>query len=94
MRKFSLPFDWTIPLYPCKIIKVLENDFENYIPDVKNCVFVNKYDFVLTHFNEDINTVIEEYTRRIEIFRNIIQHPKKKYFIYINEDYLYNEKYR
>jgi len=67
MRKFSLPFDWTIPLYPSKIQKVLENDFEDYIPDVRNKVFVNKYDF---------------------------EHPKKKYFVYINEDYFYDEKYR
>jgi hypothetical protein len=35
MRKFSLPFDWTIPLYPSKIQKVLENDFEDYIPRCK-----------------------------------------------------------
>jgi hypothetical protein len=94
MRKFSLPFDWTIPLYPCKIIKVLEEDFEDYIPDVRNDVFVNKYDFELAHFNEDIDAGIEEYTRRIERFRDIIQHPKKKYFVYINEDYFYDEKYR
>jgi hypothetical protein len=94
MRKFSLPFDWTIPLYPSKIQKVLENDFEDYIPDVRNNVFVNKYDFELAHFNEDIDAGIEEYTRRIERFRDIIQHPKKKYFVYINEDYFYDEKYR
>jgi hypothetical protein len=94
MRKFSLPFDWTIPLYPSKIQKVLENDFEDYIPDVRNKVFVNKYDFELAHFNEDIDAGIEEYTRRIERFRDIIQHPKKKYFVYINEDYFYDEKYR
>ena len=94
MRKFSLPFDWTIPLFPSKIQKVLDNDFEDYIPDVKNGVFVNKYDFELAHFNEDIDKGIEEYKRRIERFRDIIKHPKKIYFVYINEDYFYDEEYR
>jgi hypothetical protein len=94
MRKFSLPFDWTIPLFPSKIQKVLDNNFEDYIPDVKNGVFVNKYDFELAHFNEDIDKGIEEYKRRIERFRDIIKHPKKIYFVYINEDYFYDEEYR
>jgi hypothetical protein len=63
-------------------------------PVVRNDVFVNKYDFELAHFNEDIDAGIEEYMRRIERFRDVIQHPKKKYFVYINEDYFYDEKYR
>ena len=77
MRKFSLPFDWTIPLFPSKIQKVLDNNFEDYIPDVKNGVFVNKYDFELAHFNEDIDKGIEEYKRRIVRFNDIINQTKK-----------------
>jgi hypothetical protein len=94
MRKFSLPFDWTIPLFPKKIQKVLENNFEDFIPDVYNGVFHNKYDFILAHFNNDINNGVEEYNRRIDRFNYVMNEPKKKYFIYINEDYLYNKNYR
>jgi hypothetical protein len=31
IRKFSLPFDWNIPLFPNKIVKVLENNFNDFI---------------------------------------------------------------
>ena len=72
IRKFSLPFDWTIPLFPNKIVKVLENNFEDFIPDVHNGVFHNKYDILLAHFNPNINDGIEEYKRRIDRFIYII----------------------
>jgi len=94
IRKFSLPFDWTSPLFPNKIQKVLENNFDDFIPDVHNGSFYNKYGVVLTHFNPNINDGIEEYKRRIERFIDIINQPKKIYFVYINEDYLYNNNYR
>jgi hypothetical protein len=38
LRKFSLPFDWTIPTFPGKIQRILENDFQDFIPDVRNHV--------------------------------------------------------
>jgi hypothetical protein len=41
VRKCSLPFDWTIPSLPNKIKKVLENDFVDFIPDVRNGIFHN-----------------------------------------------------
>ena len=94
IRSFSLPFDWTIPLFPNKIQKVLENNFEDFIPDVYNGIFNNKYDFALAHFNTNINNGIEEYKRRIDRFINIINQPKKIYFVYINEDYLFDNNYR
>ena len=55
IRSFSLPFDWAIPLFPSKIKKVLENNFNDFIPDVHNNIFKNKYDFSLAHFNSNIN---------------------------------------
>jgi len=95
IRKFSLPFDWTIPLFPNKIQKVLENNFEDFIPDVYNDNFFNyKYGFLLAHFNPNINDGVEEYKRRIDRFNDIINQPKKLYFVYINEDYLYDNSYR
>ena len=94
IRNFSLPFDWTIPLFPNKIQKVLENNFDDFIPDVHNGIFHNKYGFSLEHFNPNINNGVEEYKRRIYRFIDIINQPKKIYFVYINEDYLYDNSYR
>jgi hypothetical protein len=94
IRNFSLPFDWCAPVFPSKIKKVLENNFNDFIPDVHNGIFCNKYDFLLYHFNSNINDGIKEYNRRIDRFIDIINQPKKIYFIYINEDYLYNKSYR
>jgi len=94
LRKYSLPFDWTSPLFSDKIKHVLENDFEGFMPDVRNNVFVNRYNFGLAHFNKDVEKGIEEYNRRIERFKQIMIEPSKKYFVYINEDYLYDPFYR
>ena len=94
VRNFSLPFDWTVPLFPNKIQNVLENNFEDFIPDVYNGIFDNKYDFSLAHFNENINDGVEEYKRRIDRFNDIMNQPKTKYFVYINEDFFYDNNYR
>ena len=48
----------------------------------------------MVHFNSNIKEGIKQYERRIARFKKIIQEDKKIYFLYINEDYLYNEKYR
>ncbi|NJN62385.1 MAG: hypothetical protein HC795_13395 [Coleofasciculaceae cyanobacterium RL_1_1] len=95
IRKFSLPFDWTIPTFPSKIQQVLTNDFDDFIPDVHHNIFVNRYGIQLKHFNSNLDTGIEEYQRRINRFGDIIgQSDQKLYFIYINEDYLYDSDYR
>jgi hypothetical protein len=73
---------------------VLENDFKDYVPDVHNNIFHNKYDFSLAHFNPNKAKGIKEYDRRIERFKKIIKENKKIYFFYINEDYINNEKFR
>ena len=94
IRKFSLPFDWIIPLLPNKTKQILENDFQDFIPNVPYNYF-NKYNVGLAHFNKDIEEGIQEYKRRIQRFNEIINKKNKKlYFIYINEDYLYNKDYR
>lgn len=96
IRKFSLPFDWSIPLFPKKIQMVLENNFTNFIPDISNSndVFVNKYNIFFPHFNSNTNDGIEEYKRRIKRFNDILNQSKKKIFVYINEDYLYDSNFR
>ena len=94
LRQFSLPFDWTNPSSPDKIKKVLEEDFADFIPDVHNKKFKNKYEIKLEHFNHNIDKGINEYKRRIIRFNELLNNKQKKYFIYINEDYLYDSKYR
>ena len=95
IRNFSFPFDWCMPVFPHHIKNVLEHNFEDFIPaNIHNGVFYNKYGFGLIHFNSDIDKGIEEYKRRIDRFNDFVTHQKKIYFIYINEDYLYNPDYR
>ena len=101
LRKFSLPFDWTIPAFPGKIRQIIENNFQDFIPDVRNHtdevlnnVLENKYGIVLSHFNAHIEEGINEYNRRIERFNTILTESKKLYFVYINEDFLYDPSYR
>lgn len=97
LRKFSLPFDWNLYLYPGKIKNVLQNNFENFLPEnitSQNKIIMNKYDIKISHFNNDIKKGIEEYTRRLERIKKILSDHKKIYFVYINEDYLYRESYR
>jgi hypothetical protein len=89
----SLPFDWLGGNYPDRIKKTLENDFVDFIPDMKYTT-VNKYDVGFAHFDTDIEKGTCDYMRQIERFRNIIKTDLKIYFIFINEDYLYSEYYR
>lgn len=91
-----MPFDWTIPLYPSKSKEILKNNFYKFIPDdVSSLHPINKYGVQLSYFNIDKAKGIEELTRRIERFKNILSTKDNKlYFIYINEDYLYNKNYR
>jgi hypothetical protein len=91
----SLPFDWSA-VFPDQIQKVLENDFEDFIPDIKDQIirFYNKYGIHFAHFNQNAKIGIKEYERRIERFKKIINSSNKIYFVYINEDYFYRPSYR
>jgi hypothetical protein len=46
------------------------------------------------HFNENIDVGIETYKRRIERLKEILNTSDTKYYVYINEDYIYNINYR
>jgi len=93
IRKFSLPFDWGIPFFPKTIKQILENNFEGFTDFVfeKKITKNTKYNFKSMHFNSNI---VELLKRRIARFNDIITQSKKIYFIYINEDYLYDNSYR
>ena len=95
LRKFSLPFDWTIPLFPKCIQHVLENEFSEFVPDVRSGIFENKYGIRLAHFNIDVEEGCREYTRRIQRMNELLNDDSKHiYFVYINEDHLYDPFYR
>jgi hypothetical protein len=93
IRKFSLPFDWGRPFFPRTIQKALECNFEGFTDFIYNNGRTSnlKYNFSSIHFNS--NTV-KALKRRIDRFNDIINQPKKIYFVYINEDYLYNKFFR
>lgn len=57
----------------------MENNFKDFIPDVHNNIFRNKYDLNFPHFNNNIGEGIKQYERRIERFKKIILEDKKMY---------------
>jgi hypothetical protein len=82
IRNFSLPFDWGIPWYPKTVQKILENDFKdfcNFKCHENGYIHNPTYHFGSSHFNKDINILVDSYNRRIKRFNNIINEPKKKY---------------
>jgi len=97
LRKFSLPFDWGIPFFPSTIKKILENNFSNFTDfeyRTNDLVYNKTYDFGSGHYNADHDVNVETFTRRINRFNDIIIQRKKIYFVYINEDYLYDDNFR
>lgn len=94
MREFSLPFDWLDTAFPGKIHQMIESNFQDFIPSFYTGTNRNKYDVIFPHFNPNIELGIEEMTRRIDRFRNLLQDTKKLYFVYIAEDYLYDPNHR
>lgn len=93
IRKFSLPFDWGRPYFPSVIQKVLENNFDGFTDFTYTGKYTSnlRYNFGSTHFNANTPEALK---RRIDRFNDCITQPKKIYFVYINEDYLYNNSYR
>jgi len=94
LRKMSLPFDWVTPLFGNQMKTILENQFNDFIPNVREQQFSNKYGVRFDHFNHNIEEGILEYTRRIERWFRIMNDTTTKYFIYINEDYIYDPEFR
>jgi hypothetical protein len=93
IRKFSLPFDWVFS-DPSKIQKVLENNFEDFLPKAFDFFYRNKYDILFPKFGIDFDIGKDGYIRRANRLNKILNSNKKIYFIFTNEDYLYDPKYR
>lgn len=94
LRQCSLPFDWLDKAYPIKVRNVLEADFADFIPDVYQGQFINKYEIHFPHFNPDLEKGIQECVRRMDRFRSMLQTESMIFFVYVNEDYLYNPMFR
>jgi len=97
LLKESLPFDWTIPLLPCKTQQILEQDFKDFIPsNIGEKGANNKYGVGLAHFSahESHQDGINIYNLRIDRFQALLNSSTHKYFVYVNEDYLYKSEYR
>lgn len=96
LRKFSLPFDWGI-FFPKVIKNILENNFTGFTDFTyleAGGISNNIYGFTSGHFSSNHDENVETFERRINRFNYILNQPKKIYFVYINEDYLYNNNYR
>ena len=95
IRKVAMPFDWTIPTTPSIVQAILEEDFKDFIPDVANEKFINRYGIRLAHFNPDRNAGIEAMKRRISRCRQLLNtYSGRIYFVYTHEDYLYDPAHR
>lgn len=97
LRKISLPFDWGIPFFPSTIQKILTNNFNGFT-DFKysdnKFIRNNVYGFGSDHYSKTHSINVETFNRRIERFKQIMTERKKIYFVYINENYLYDTNYR
>lgn len=97
LRSFSLPFDWINSGYPRKLHNVMRHNFIDFVPseyqDNQEAV-MNKYDILLAHVNKNRDEGVEQYNRRIQRFREVMQSDKLVIFVSIYEDYLYNQMHR
>ena len=96
IRYFSLPFDWGMLFFPKTIQNILENNFIGFtdFTYLDNNIYNARYNFGSIHYNTDHDINVKTFNRRINRFNDIINQLKKIYFIYINEDYLYNNNFR
>lgn len=95
LRKMAMPFDWTIPTTPAVVQNVLQEGFKDFIPDVANELFVNKYGIRLAHFNPNRNMGIQAMKRRIARCMQLLNtYSGRIYFVYTHEDYLYDPTHR
>jgi hypothetical protein len=105
IRHFSLPLDWCEHLFPKKLIRVFENNFEDFLPDkleelvrenTSNVFYYkNKYDIHICHI--DINKqdeIIRAYKRRVLRAIELLSGTGNICFLYINEAYLWDRDFR
>jgi hypothetical protein len=81
LRSFSLPFDWINSGYPRKLHNVMRHNFIDFV-------------ILLAHVNKNRDEGVDQYNRRIQRFREVMQSDKLVIFVSIYEDYLYNQMHR
>lgn len=79
---------------PSTIKTILENNFTDFIPDVENGLFINKYDIWFPHFDKDLDKGIIDTQKHIENFKRMLTLPTKIYFIHSSFDYTVNKFWR
>ena len=100
-KQLTSPFSWVNNYNVRNIVDIIENNFLTYL---ENSVSGK------THLEENLNykkgssfghydikneLIINSFSRKINRFINILNDKQNLYlFVYINEDYLYNEDYR
>lgn len=94
LRVDSLPFDWICHTMPSTIKTILENNFNDFIPDVLNGSFRNKYDILFPHFDKDLDKGIIDTNKHIEKFKIMLTSSSKIYFIHSSFDYMVNKSWR
>lgn len=106
MRECSLPFDWCEHVFPKKVIDILKNKFEDFIPDTFNNLvregntnafyYKNKYDVHICHIDKTKSEeVIAGYKRRVLRAIDILDNSTRNIcFLYINEGYFWNKDFR
>ena len=106
LRSFALPFDWCEHVFPQKVINVLENNFEDFIPDTFDnllvpeekeniCYYKNKYDIHICHIDSTkTEEIIAAYKRRILRAIDVLNGTQNVCFLYANEGYLWNKDFR
>lgn len=97
------PFSW-VNCYSCKnILDILENKFEHFLENqlpkgkvndnTKDIYKINEYSFA--HYNMCLSETIKSFERKIQRFLSYINDDTSNIlFVYINEDYIFNEDYR
>ena len=78
----------------------LKENFNDFFPDRTGRTrfgrrkLMNKYGIKFPHYPKNKTMGDQQLTRRIDRFNEIMVNSKKKYFIYIDEDYFYHEEFR
>lgn len=101
----TTPFSWVNCFSSKNILTVLQSDFENFLINKlppKNADFFQRSknlhkteQISFGHYNMSDANTIKSFERKIERFKCYLNVEKGNIlFVYINEDYLYNEDYR
>jgi len=99
----TTPFSWVNNFNSKNIVDIIKNNFEDYLE--KECKSPNYFllenlsiknnEYGFGHYNLKDVKIVESFNRKIKRFKYYLNNTKNNIlFVYINEDYIYNEDYR